>query len=83
MEKQEKFIERLARRQGITVEVMRDQIALRIKEGLKDSESNHRLQWEQIPHTGDMPTPEEYLDYALMRIYEEEREDLLRQYLIE
>lgn len=60
---------------------MREQIALRIKKGLSDSDPNHQLQWEQIPHVGDVPTLEEYLNYVLKRVYEEGREDLLKQYL--
>ncbi len=83
MKKQETFMERLARKQGIKVEEMKEKIALRIKEGMSDADSHRRLQWEQIPHVGDIPTPEEYLEYVLKRIYEEGREDLLKQYLLD
>lgn len=72
---------RLARKQGITVEEMREQITLRIKKGLSDSDSNHRLQWEQVPHVGDMPTLEEYLGYVLERVYEGGKENTLQKYL--
>lgn len=81
MEKQETLIERLARKQGITVEEMREQIAMRIRKGLSDTDPNRRLQWEQIPHVGDIPTPEEYLDYVLKWVYKEGCEELLKQYL--
>lgn len=81
MEKQETFMERLARKQGITVEEMREQIAMRIRKGLSDNDPNRRLQWEQIPHVGDIPTPEEYLDYVLKWVYKEGREEQLKQYL--
>lgn len=80
MEKQETLIERLARKQGITVEEMREQIAMRIRKGLSDTDPNRRLQWEQIPHVGDIPTPEEYLDYVLKWVYKEGCEELLKQY---
>lgn len=83
MEKQETLIERLARKQGITVEEMREQIAMRIKEGLNASDPKRRAQWEKIPRAGDIPTPEEYLEYILERVYEEGREDSLKQYLID
>ena len=82
MEKQETLIERLARKQGITVEEMREQIAMRIRKGLSDTDPNRRLQWEQIPHVGDIPTPEEYLDYVLKWVYKEGCEELLKQYLM-
>lgn len=35
-----------SRKQGITVEEMRGQIAMRIRKGLSDSDPNRRLQWE-------------------------------------
>lgn len=80
MDKQEILIERLARKQGITVETMREQIVLRIREGLNDSDPIKREQWEKIPCVGDMPTTDEYLDYVLKWVYEEGQEDLLRRY---
>lgn len=80
MEKQETFMERLARKQGVTVEEMREQISIRITKGINDSNPQRRKQWERIPCVGDIPTPDEYLDYVLKRVYEEGREDLLKKY---
>ena len=54
---------------------------MRIRKGLSDSDPNRRLQWEQIFYAGDMPVPEEYLDYVLKQIYEEEGEEVLKQYI--
>lgn len=82
MEEQEKFLKRLARDNGITVEEMNQYITARIRRGLVSPESSVRRQWEMIPCIGEIPTPEEYLGYVLKRIYEEGREDLLRRYLI-
>lgn len=81
MEKQEMLIERLARKRGVTVEVMKEQISMRIREGLGDPDSIKREQWEKIPCIEEIPTPEEYLDYVLKQVYEEGQEDLLKSYL--
>ena len=39
-----------------------------------------RAQWEAIPHEGDIPTPEEWLYYAVNILIENGDEDLLRWY---
>ena len=81
MENQETIFERLARERNITVEEMKAIIADRIIAGMKDPDPEHRAQWERIPRAGDIPTPEEWLQYAVARIKAEGREDLLREYL--
>lgn len=48
---------------------------------MKDPDPERRAQWERIPHAGDIPTPEEWLRYAVDRIKAEGREDLLWEYL--
>ena len=83
MAEQETLLERLARENKTTVEVMREKITARIKAGLNDPDPERRAQWEKIPHAGEIPTPEEWLEYAVGRIYEEGREDLLRRYLMD
>lgn len=83
MAEQETLLERLARENKTTVEAMREKITARIKAGLNDPDPECRAQWEQIPHAGQIPTPEEWLEYAVGRIYEEGREDLLRRYLMD
>lgn len=79
----EHLFERLARERGITVEEMRAIISERIERGWNDPDSEKRVQWRKIPCVGEMPTPEEYLSYAIKRLYEEGREDLLRRYLMD
>lgn len=78
MAEQETLFERLARERNITVEEMRTQIAARIERGWNDPDLEKRVQWRKIPCTGDMPTPEEWLKYAVEQLTEEGREDLLR-----
>ena len=81
MENQENIFERLARERNITVDEMKEIISARIMAGMKDPDPERRAQWERIPRAGDIPTPEEWLQYAVARIKAEGREDLLREYL--
>ena len=81
MENYEAIIDKLARERNITVEEMKEVISARIKAGMKGPDPERRAQWERIPHAGDIPTPEEWMRYAVDRIKAEGREDLLREYL--
>ena len=75
------LFERLARERGITVKEMREIISARIEKGWNDSDPEKRAQWRKIPCAGNIPTPDEWLRYAVERIKEDGREDLLRKYL--
>lgn len=83
MAEQETLFERLARERNITVEEMRAQIAARIERGWNDPDPEKRAQWRKIPCVGEIPTPDEWLKYAVEQLTEEGREDLLRQYLVD
>lgn len=80
MAEQETLFERLARERGITVEEMRAIISARIEKGLHDPDPEKRAQWERIPCTGEVPTPEELLRYVVKKLKAEGREDLLSWY---
>lgn len=56
---EETLFERLARERNITVEEMRAIISARIEAGMNDPDPEKRAQWERIPCTGKIPTPEE------------------------
>lgn len=81
MVEREMLLERLARVNGVTVEDMRKKIAARISAGMDDPDPERRAQWEHIPHAGELPTPEEWLEYVVKRLYAEEHEGLLRRYI--
>ena len=74
------FFEKLARDRNITVEEMRGIISAHIKSGMNDPDQIRRAQWEKIPHTGDMPTPEEWLSYVVRKLESEGLSELLRWY---
>lgn len=73
----EHIFEQLARERNITVEEMRAIISARIEKGWNDSDPEKRKQWRKIPCSGKIPTPDEWLRYAVEKLQEEGREDLL------
>lgn len=77
----EHIFERLARERGITIEEMRAIISARIESGWNDPDPEKRAQWRKIPCVGDIPTPDEWLRYAVERIKADGRDELLRKYL--
>lgn len=77
---EEHIFERLARERNITVEEMRAIISARIEKGWNDPDLEKRAQWRNIPCVGEIPTPDEWLRYAVERLQEEGRDDLLRWY---
>lgn len=81
MEKHENFFERLARERNITVEEMKQIISDRIEQGLHDPDPEKRKSWEAIPCEGDVPTPEEWLKYAVEKLEMDRRDDLLRRFI--
>ena len=80
MEKPKTLFERLARERGISVEEMRAIISARIEQGMNDPDPIKRASWERIPRAGDIPTPEEWLRYAVEQLEAEGRGDPLRWY---
>ena len=82
MEKPKTFFEHLAQERNITVEEMRAIIAARIEAGMNDPDPEKRASWEQIPRTGEIPTPEEWLRYSVEQLEKEGHGDLLRWYKI-
>lgn len=77
MDNQETIFEKLARERNITVEEMKAIIAERIIAGLNDPDLEKQAQWHRIPCAGEIPTPEEWLRYAVKRLQKEGRENLL------
>lgn len=76
----EHFSPRLARERGITVEEMRAIITARIERGWNDSDPEKKAQWRKIPCAGEIPTPDEWLKYAVEKLEEEGCSDLLKWY---
>lgn len=68
LEKEEHLFERLARERNITVEEMRAIISARIENGWNDPDPEKRAQWRKISCAGDIPTPDEWLQYVVERL---------------
>ena len=79
---QEHIFERMARERNISVEEMRAIISDRIEKGWNDEDPVKREQWRKIPCVGEISTPDEWMRYAVERIKFDDRDDLLRKYLI-
>jgi len=80
MEEQETIFDRWAKERNITVEEMKAILSAHIERGLNSPDPKKRAQWEKIPHVGEIPTPEEWLRYAVETLEAAGREDLLRWY---
>ena len=76
----EHIFERLARERGITVEEMRASISTRIEKGWNDPNPEKLVEWRSIPCKGELPTPDEWLRYAVERLKAAGKEELLRRY---
>ena len=74
---EEHLFERLARERNITVEEMRVIISARIEKGWNDPDLEKRAQWRKIPCAGEMPTPDEWLKYAVETIETEGRGNVI------
>lgn len=78
---QEHIFERLAHERGITVKQMRAIISERIEKGWNDPNPQKRQQWRKIPCAGELPTPDEWLRYAVEKINSDGNPELLRRYI--
>ena len=77
----EHIFERLARERGITVEEMQAIISARIESGWNDPDPERRAQWRKIPCTGELPTPDEWLRYAVERLRSDGCQNFLCKYI--
>ena len=77
----EHIFERLARERGITVEEMQAIISARIESGWNDPDPEKRAQWRKIPCTGELPTPDEWLRYAVERLRSDGCQNFLCKYI--
>lgn len=54
-----KALEKIAIREGITVEMVKKHIQVAMISGMMNSDPQAQHAWERMPHVGEMPTPEE------------------------
>lgn len=61
-------IRTLAKQEGISVEYIRSQIKIAMDSGLCNSDPQVQANWKKIPCKGDIPTPEELIDYLAIHV---------------
>lgn len=72
------LFEYLAKQRGISVPELRKLISIRIESGILSDNPLEKSQWEQIPHKGQIPTPDEWLQYVIATLKKEELDHFLR-----
>ena len=72
------LFEYLAKQRGISVPELRKLISIRIESGILSDNPLEKSQWERIPHKGQIPTPDEWLQYVIATLKKEELDHFLR-----
>lgn len=72
------LFEYLAKQRGISVPELRKLISIRIESGILSDNPLEKSQWERIPHKGQIPTPDEWLQYVIVTLKKEELDHFLR-----
>ena len=60
----ERALEKIAKKEGTTVEQIRKHIQIAMLSGLLSEDPAIKDQWEQIPTAGEVATPEEVVAYC-------------------
>ena len=60
----ENAIKKLAERDGVSVEYVRNQMKIAMINGLCSKDPVQKAYWKSIPCEGEIPTPEEFIAYT-------------------
>ena len=64
----EQALQEVARQNNTTVEEVRKEIKLAMLVGLCNPDPNVQAMWKEVPCAGDVPTPEELIDYMVEKL---------------
>ena len=64
----EQALQAVAQQNGTTVDEVKKEIALAILAGMSNPDPAVQARWKDIPHVGDVPTPEEMITYISERL---------------
>ncbi len=63
-----KAIAETAKQNGVNVSEVREEIQKAINEAMKGSDPQTAEMWSNIPHKGETPTPEEFIEFISKKI---------------
>jgi len=63
-----KAIAETAKQNGVSVNEIREEIQKAINEGMKSSDPQVKEMWKNIPRKGEIPTPEEFIEFITKNI---------------
>ena len=63
----EQALQAVAQQNGTTVDEVKKEIALAILAGMSNPDPAVQARWKNIPHVGDVPTPEEMITFISER----------------
>ncbi len=66
-----KAIVETAKQNGVTLKEVREEIQKAINEGMKSSDPQVTEMWNRIPKKGEVPTPEEFIDFISKKVREQ------------
>ncbi|MEZ4357357.1 MAG: sporulation initiation factor Spo0A C-terminal domain-containing protein [Eubacteriales bacterium] len=61
------IFEIIAEENNTTVEEVRKEIEIAIQSGFNSNDHKARSQWAKIPKKGEVPTPDELIDYIILQ----------------
>jgi len=65
-----KALKEVATRNGVTVAEVKKQIQLAMLCGLCNNDPAVKEKWSEVPHVGDLPTPEELISHLAEKVTE-------------
>ena len=68
-----RWVEQIARNEGVGENVVMDAMQEALLAGYSNPDPAVQERWKQIPASGEMPTPEEFIVWAALKVLSEER----------
>ena len=66
--KAKRAIKKIAAREGISVEAVREEMIKAMQAALQSTSPEIKAKWEQIPCKGESPTPEEFIVHMAKQV---------------
>jgi hypothetical protein len=66
-----RILEVVAKEQGVSLDEIRGEIELALRQAQENSDMEMQAQWAKIPRAGEKPTPEEVILYLSEKLFYE------------